>query len=121
MILIINTINRNNIEIGIYDKHELRFFEFETEKQSEDLLNAIDGVLKKEKTSLQDIGSILVNQGPGSYTGVRVGVTVANTLGWSLNVPVFGYKDGELEKTLAKLSTSKISKFSKITLPYYSK
>ena len=132
-ILIINTIDRNSIELGIYQKDELRCFEFETEKpldwlpkgargkQSEDLLPAIDGILKKEKLSLQDINSVLVNQGPGSYTGVRVGVTVANTLGWSLNIPVYGYREGELEKILEKLSTSKISKFSKIVLPYYSK
>ncbi len=120
MILVINTIDRNNIEIGFYQEYELRCFEFETEKQSEDLLTAIDGILKKEKISLQDINKILVNQGPGSYTGVRVGVTVANTLSWSLNLPVFGYKEGELEKTLQKLSTTKESKFSKITLPYYS-
>jgi len=120
-VLIINTIDRNSIELGIYQKDELRCYNFETELQSEDLLLAIEGILRKEKLKLQDIKKILVNQGPGSYTGVRVGVTVANTLGWSLNIPVFGYKEGELEIALAKIAKSKESKFSKITLPYYSK
>lgn len=119
MILTINTINRNNIEIGIYKENKLHCFNFETEKQSEDLLVAIEGILKKKKLSLQDIEKILVNQGPGSYTGVRVGVTVANTLGWSLNIPVFGYKEGELDIALQKVAKSKEKNFSKIVLPHY--
>lgn len=121
MNLTINTIDRNNIEIGLFKKDELLLFNFVTEKQSEDLLNAIDGILKKENLTLQDIDSILVNQGPGSYTGVRVGVTVVNTLGWSLDIPVFGYKEGELEKNLLKIVKLKIKNFSQIVLPYYSK
>lgn len=121
MILTISTIDRNSIEIGIFEKDEFRSFEFRSERQSEDLLLAIDGMLKKEKLSLQDIDKILVNQGPGSYTGVRVGVTVVNTLGWSLDVPVFGYKEGELEKTLLKIAKLKIDHFKNIVLPFYQK
>ncbi|OGD56959.1 tRNA (adenosine(37)-N6)-threonylcarbamoyltransferase complex dimerization subunit type 1 TsaB [Candidatus Berkelbacteria bacterium RBG_13_40_8] len=121
MTLIIDTNNRSKIELGLYGEGVLSCFVFNTEKQSEDLVVAIEGVLRKEKLSLQDIDSILVNQGPGSFTGVRVGVTVANTLGWSLDKPVFGFKDGEQDLALKKLSTSKISKFSKIVLPYYSR
>ena len=121
MILTINTIDRNSIEIGIFQNDELRCFDFETERQSEDLLVVIEGILKKEKLSLQDIDSILVNQGPGSFTSDRVEVTVANTLGWSLNIPVFGYKNDDLEKNLLKIAKLKIKNFSQIVLPFYDK
>lgn len=38
----------------------------------------------------KDITSIEVNPGPGSFTGSRLGVTIANALGYSLNIPVNG-------------------------------
>lgn len=40
--------------------------------------------------SPQDISEIEVNPGPGSFTGSRVGVTIANALGMALKVPVNG-------------------------------
>lgn len=115
MILIINTIERDKIELGIGNK-TTEFFEFATENQSNDLLVKIDELLKSQKLSLQNITAIVVNQGPGSFTGVRVGITVANTLAWSLDIPIVGYHEGKLDDALAKISKNK---FSKIALPFY--
>ncbi|PTU27301.1 tRNA (adenosine(37)-N6)-threonylcarbamoyltransferase complex dimerization subunit type 1 TsaB [Bacillus subtilis] len=36
----------------------------------------------------QDLSKIVVAKGPGSYTGVRIGVTLAKTLAWSLDIPI---------------------------------
>ena len=45
----------------------------------------------QEKTSdLHQITGIGVMKGPGSFTGLRIGLTVANTLADSLNVPIVG-------------------------------
>ena len=117
MILNIDTTERNQILLGLYDGRVLNCYEFEAERQSEDLLAAIDGILKNNKLNLKDLKAILVNCGPGSFTGVRVGVTTANTLGWTLNIPVIGYRDGKLEKALSRKITK--TKFSKPVLPYY--
>lgn len=84
-----------------------------------EVLENIEKLLKKTKKSLKDIKSILVNRGPGSFTGTRVGITVANTLAWSLDIPVLGYRQGELEKILSDISKNRQSRFSKIALPYY--
>ena len=51
---------------------------------SETLLDKIS-----EQCSLQDIQAIGVISGPGSYTGSRIGVSYAKTLGLSLNCPVY--------------------------------
>ena len=56
------------------------------------LLPLIEKALKKQKLTVYDIGAIRVNPGPGSFTGLRVGVAVANTLGWVLGIPVNGKK-----------------------------
>ena len=53
----------------------------------------IVSLLKEYTLSFQDINAIEVNPGPGSFTGVRVGVSVANALSYALDIPVNGKKD----------------------------
>lgn len=60
--------------------------------KSQQVLSLIDQILKKNKKSLRDITEIEVETGPGSFTGLRIGVAVANALGWSLKIPVNGKK-----------------------------
>jgi tRNA threonylcarbamoyladenosine biosynthesis protein TsaB len=119
MILTIDTTIREDIVVGLSDSDTLNCFQFETDDQSADLLPAVENVLKNQKLTLKDIKIILVNQGPGSFTGVRVGITVANALAWSLDIPVWGFTTENLEKTLVKTSKTKEKKFSKVVLPYY--
>ena len=118
MILVIETTEREKFKIGLYGDQILNCFEFETGDQSADISPAVEGVLKNNKLSLKDITAIAVNQGPGSFTGVRVGIAVANALAWSLNIPVKGYREGKLEGIIAKI---KEKNFSKIALPSYPK
>ncbi|WP_102693758.1 tRNA (adenosine(37)-N6)-threonylcarbamoyltransferase complex dimerization subunit type 1 TsaB [Rummeliibacillus pycnus] len=54
------------------------------------VMPAIDWIFKKVKMSPKDIDAIAVSQGPGSYTGVRIGVTIAKTLSWTLQKPLVG-------------------------------
>ena len=54
------------------------------------LLILIKQALEKTNTSLKEIREIKVNTGPGSFTGIRVGVSVANALAWSLGIKVNG-------------------------------
>ncbi len=65
-------------------------------KKSQHLLILIDRILKENKKSLEDITEIEVNLGPGSFTGLRVGLSVANALAWVLKIPINGQKVGEL-------------------------
>lgn len=62
------------------------------------LLSLIDEVLKKHNLSPKDINEIKVNTGPGSFTGLRVGISIANTLGRFLKIPINNRKIGELEE-----------------------
>ena len=56
---------------------------------SEALMPAIDQVLKLAKLDKSRLERIVVANGPGSYTGLRIGVTVAKTLAVSLNIPIY--------------------------------
>ncbi len=87
MILYIDTHDREKIVIRIDSK---RYQTEAKERSSQKLLPFIDKVLKKNKLTIKDISGVEVNTGPGSFTGLRVGVAVANTLGFVLKVPVNG-------------------------------
>ncbi len=87
MKLIIDSSDRNKIKVGLDKKI------FETEAKdgaSQKLLSFIEEVLNKNNTSINQITEIEINAGPGSYTGLRIGVSVAQTLGWVLKIPVNG-------------------------------
>ncbi|MEK9156407.1 MAG: tRNA (adenosine(37)-N6)-threonylcarbamoyltransferase complex dimerization subunit type 1 TsaB [Patescibacteria group bacterium] len=58
--------------------------------QSEELLEKIDGLLREKAVNQKSLDAIVVNPGPGSFTGVRIGVTTANFLAYGLNIPVLG-------------------------------
>lgn len=58
---------------------------------SQVLLPLIIKILKKNKLDFKDLSGIEVNEGPGSFTGLRVGASVAQALGYALNIPVNGH------------------------------
>lgn len=69
-------------------------FRSRSEFASQNVLPAIEKILKKKGAKLSDLTEIKVNTGPGSFAGLKVGVTIANTLGYLLGIPVNGKKIG---------------------------
>lgn len=61
-------------------------------QKAQALLPAIVRALAQEHLALTDITEITVMTGPGSFTGLRVGIAVANVLGTFLDIPVNGKK-----------------------------
>lgn len=56
----------------------------------EQIVDNLDATLKEAKLAIEDIGGFGVGTGPGSWTGIRVGVTVGKTLAFSTGKPVSG-------------------------------
>ena len=54
------------------------------------LMPAIEEALKQANTTLAEIDRIAVANGPGSYTGLRIAVTVAKSLAWAHNIELVG-------------------------------
>jgi len=59
---------------------------------SRKILSRIDALLKSEGMTLKNLTGVAVGLGPGSFTGLRVGVTTAKTLAMALDIPVYGFE-----------------------------
>lgn len=93
MILHIDTKDRKTVLVSLKDKEEVvESLSQENEYGSQVLLPLIEKILKKSKIAFKDLKGIEVETGPGSFTGLRVGVSVANALGYSLGILVNGKK-----------------------------
>ncbi|MGD6805055.1 tRNA (adenosine(37)-N6)-threonylcarbamoyltransferase complex dimerization subunit type 1 TsaB [Rossellomorea vietnamensis] len=87
-------IDTSNYQLGIalVDGNEV-IGEFITNIKKNHSLRAMPAVemlMKDCGIAPADLDKIVVANGPGSYTGVRIGVTIAKTMAWSLNIPVVG-------------------------------
>lgn len=51
-------------------------------------LSMIQDLFKRNEISPNSIEKIIVVNGPGSFTGVRIGLTIAKTYAWSMNIPI---------------------------------
>lgn len=57
--------------------------------QTARLMPAIHSLMEQTDTVVEDLKELVVARGPGSYTGVRVGVTTAKSMAWGLDLPIY--------------------------------
>jgi len=126
MILFLDATDYNAIRFALTDgkvvrqqKHQLKY------NENDKTLLLLDKFLKKHNLSLRPvprskiqvprIDKVLVCTGPGSFTGTRVGVTIALALRLALDVKVGGIKKSQIPSNLRKLLTLKGSKDLKVS------
>lgn len=80
----------NKINIVLYKDKDIKVKkEIETKfDHSVNTMPLIIETLKEANIEVHDLNQILVVNGPGSFTGVRIGVTIAKTLSYTLNIPI---------------------------------
>lgn len=89
MILTLRT-DKPEAELGLFDgEKQLAYFVWPAHRElAETIHRRIDTLLQENAKQLQDITGIVCFQGPGSFTGLRIGLSVANALAVALDVPV---------------------------------
>jgi tRNA threonylcarbamoyladenosine biosynthesis protein TsaB len=55
-----------------------------------ELLEHVETFLKTADKTFSDLGGLVVYRGPGSFTGLRIGITVMNTAAYAQSIPVVG-------------------------------
>jgi tRNA threonylcarbamoyladenosine biosynthesis protein TsaB len=78
--------------LAVYDQTELKVsIEWQAGRQlAETLHQQIKAIMATQDLTIADIGGVIVFEGPGSFTGLRIGITTANTLAYALNIPIVG-------------------------------
>lgn len=74
------------------------------QKQSEKMVPELVNLLHKHGYTKNDIDGVIVGIGPGSYTGVRIAVTIAKVIGVALNVKLYPISSLALLKCANKKS-----------------
>jgi len=92
--------------------------------ESEKVLKIIDDILKENKTKKNELNLIAIVIGEGSYTGTRIGVSLANSLAYGLGIKLIEIKNTDVEIDLAShlkdLNLEK-SKLTDVAIPIYSR
>jgi tRNA threonylcarbamoyladenosine biosynthesis protein TsaB len=100
----------NNKQLGYETWHAHRLL-------AETIHKKIQYLLKSHNKDLHDVQGIIVFKGPGSFTGLRIGVSVANALADSLTIPIIGEKgDGWLKAGIEEIEKSQNQR---VVLPEY--
>jgi tRNA threonylcarbamoyladenosine biosynthesis protein TsaB len=119
MIILTIRTEKPESEIGLFDGQKKLAYEtwLAHRELAETIHLKIKELLEDNGKNLEDIEGIVCFEGPGSFTGLRIGLSVANALAYAQNIPIVARGNPDwLEKGIADLLTGKNDK---IALPEY--
>jgi len=104
MIILTIRSDKPEAEIGLYDDETQLVYEtWHAHRELAETLHAkIETLLKDKNMQWKDLQGIVCFQGPGSFTGLRIGLTVGNTLAYSYGLPIVATQDPEWLETGVK-------------------
>jgi tRNA threonylcarbamoyladenosine biosynthesis protein TsaB len=84
--------DKPDAEIGLFDgEQQLAYETWHAHRTlAETIHTKLQEMLSAQAKTWNDIEGLVVFKGPGSFTGLRIGITVANTLAYALQVPIVG-------------------------------
>ncbi|HVX58591.1 MAG TPA: tRNA (adenosine(37)-N6)-threonylcarbamoyltransferase complex dimerization subunit type 1 TsaB [Candidatus Saccharimonadales bacterium] len=106
MIILTIRTDKPQAELGVYNGEKRLAYEIwlAHRELAETIHKKIDDILAKSGKNLDDLQGIAVFEGPGSFTGLRIGMAVANTMAYGLDIPIVAAKgDDWLEQGIKKL------------------
>ena len=92
--------SNTNLSVGLAkDNLLLDYISYEAwQQQSEHMIPELDKLLNKYNVSINDIEEVIVAKGPGSYTGVRIAITIAKTITTVLNAKLYAVSSLRAQK-----------------------
>jgi len=127
MILYINTSSPDEIDVFLIKDNSIKnqLSLAGNYKVSENLLKLIDKLLAKNKLNKEQLQGIICVAGPGPFTSLRIAVTIANTLAYTLQIPVIDVINDQdydnkklIEIGIGLLNKQKVGVYIK---PFYNK
>ena len=119
MIVVTMKTDNPEAEIGLYKgADKLSYIRWEAHRELASTLHTkLETMLQDQGMTWNDVQGIVCFQGPGSFTGLRIGLTVADTLAYGLAIPVVAtMEDDWIQKGIARLQAGEDDR---IALPHY--
>ncbi len=119
MILALRT-DKPQVEIKLYEAGGKLLHEYSWQADrtlARDLLKVLIEQLKAAGGDFSSLKGVVVYEGPGSFTGLRIGLTVANTIAYAQDIPIVGAKDEDW--VAAGISRLDGGESDRIVLPHY--
>lgn len=92
-ILIIDTSTQQfSLALMVQGNIVSEYLETETQSHAKKLTVEINNLLEKSHISFRELSAIAINEGPGSFTGLRVASSCAKGLAFSLNIPIIAIR-----------------------------
>jgi tRNA threonylcarbamoyladenosine biosynthesis protein TsaB len=90
MIFLTIRTDKPEAEIGLFEGHnKLEYEVWQAHRQLAETIHLkIRDLLSKHGLKLNNLGGIVCFEGPGSFTGLRIGLAVGNALAFALSVPI---------------------------------
>ena len=100
MITILLDSSNTNLSVGIAkDNVLLDYISYEAwQRQSEYMIVELNKLLEKHNVQKEDIKEVIVAKGPGSYTGVRIAITIAKTIAVALDAKLYAVSSLRVQK-----------------------
>jgi len=96
--IIISFTGKNN-SIGLRVNNNFFIKKFQTNiKNNESLVNNIFEFIKEKNVNIDKSFSVIVNIGPGSFSGIRISLAIGKGIKISKGAKLYGYKDSSLEE-----------------------
>lgn len=117
LVLTIRT-DKPEAEIGLYkDQKQLSYHVWPAHRELSNTIHAkIKVLLESQHKDFSQVEGIVCFKGPGSFTGLRIGITVADALAYGLNIPVVAETEDWIEKGIKRLHAGENER---IALPHY--
>ena len=93
--IILNFIGKKN-QIGLKINRNFYIHDFDKKADNDQLVSSVLNMIKKHKVNIKDDFSVLVNNGPGSFSSLRTSLAVAKGIKISNKISLFGYKNSDL-------------------------
>ena len=88
----------NNYSLSVSKENEITSFQDKSDNvSSESILVEIDNIVSKCSLSPNQINTLIYNNGPGSFTGIRVSSAIVQAIGFSNDCPVYGINSLNLD------------------------
>ena len=118
MLIVTIRTDKPEAEIGLYNNQtQLAYEVWPAHRElSNTIHQKIAEILSVKDMTLSDVQGIVVFEGPGSFTGLRIGITVADALAYGLDIPIVAATGDWIEQGIERLLAGRNDR---IALPHY--